>query len=176
MNIRIIINSITVFISICAFLVSIHTCYRQNKSNTLVANSNSIAIGANDLATKAMYSSTKFDIITAQTQWAMLKESYKKVDLDIFDWEANNEYKRDGKFVESVQELNTLLNDLNVPLNIRRLYEERHEKYITLKNVAEQYEPFKKRLANINFTLPAPPILPTIGNLHGGSTSGGGSN
>jgi len=140
-------------LSIIAIIVSIKTCSKQKESND-------IAKEANEIAKSAMNSSEKFDIINAETQWGMLKDSYDEIDQEVLTWENSNNLKRNGKAVESEEELVSLLDSLKVPTKIKRLYIKRHEKYQILKHVAEQYQPFEKRLANVDFILPSAPVLP----------------
>jgi Tfp pilus assembly protein PilO len=67
--------------------------------------------------------------------------------------------------------LETQLEKLHAPDEIRRLYRKRHEKFLVLQNVSEQYKPFEERLAHINFSLPSAPVLPRV-TLQGVSGSG----
>jgi len=144
---------VVVILSIIALSVSIRTCSKQEDSNKT-------ATDANRIAKSAMKSSEKFDIINAETQWGMLKDSYDEIDQEVLTWENSNNLKRNGKAVESEEELVSLLDDLEVPPKIISLYIKRHERYQSLKNVAEQYQPFKKRLANVDLVLPSAPVLP----------------
>jgi len=152
-------------LSIVAIIVSIKTCSEQKGSNL-------IAEEANEIAKSAMNSSAKFAIITAETQWGTLKDSYDETDQEVREWENNNGLKRDGKAVKSEEELVSVLDRLKAPPKIRRLYIKRHEKYAILRNVGDQYKPFEKRLANVDFVLPLAPVLPRV-TLKGVSISGG---
>ena len=87
-------------------------------------------------------------------------------------WENGNKLKRDGKSVATIAALEKHLEMLKAPNEIRRLYEIRHQKYEILVNVSNQYEPFKDRLAHVDFVLPAAPVLPKP-TLSGVSISGG---
>lgn len=169
---------IIVLLSVIAIVVSVKTCSKQEESNKLslrsseiAKESNQIAKEANEIAKLAMNSSAKFDIINAETQWGMLKDSYDEIDQEVLVWESKKGLKRDGKAVDSEEELASLLDRLKVPPNIRRLYIKRHEKFQILKNVGEQYKPFEERLANVNFVLPSAPVLPKA-TLSGVSGSG----
>ena len=142
---------ILVLLSIIAIVVSIKTCSKQKEANE---------------------TSEKFDIINAETQWGMLKDSYDEIDQEVLVWESSKGLKRDGRAVESEAEVVSLLDRLKVPPKIKRLYIKRHEKYQILKNVAEQYQPFENRLANLDFVLPSAPVLPGV-TLKGVSIGGG---
>ena len=153
---------VVVLLSIIAIIISIKICSKQNQSNDLAQNSNKIATEANRLATEASESSLKFDIINAETQWGILRDAYDEIDNRILTWENSKNLKRDGKSVDSIELLETQLEKLKVPSEIRRLYKIRHEKYKVLVNVSDQYKPFKERLAHIDFILPSAPVLPQV--------------
>jgi len=92
----------------------------------------------------------------------MLKDSYDEIDQEVLTWGNSNNLRRNGKAVEPKEEFVTLIDSLKVPPKIKRLYIKRHEKYQILKNVAKQYQPFEKRLANVDFVLPSAPVLPKV--------------
>lgn len=137
---------VIVFLSMIAIIVSIKTCSEQEGSNE-------IAKEANEIAKTAMNSSQKFDIINAETQWGMLKDSYDEIDQEVITWENSNNLKRNGKAVESEEELVSLLDSLKVPPKIKRLYIKRYEKYQILKNVAKQYQLFEKKISKCRFCI-----------------------
>jgi hypothetical protein len=160
-----------VILSIIAISVSIKTCSKQNASNELSQEANKIAKEANELAKETSDSSLKFSIINAEAQWGILRDSYDEIDYKILTWENSKGLKRDGKPADSMNSLETQLEKLNAPDDIRRLYRIRHEKYLVLQNVSEQYKPFEERLAHINFSLPSAPVLPSV-TLRGVGGSG----
>ena len=160
---------IVVLLSMIAIIVSIRNCSKQNESNNLaqVANdlalkANTTSLAANRLAKEAFESSSKFDIINAETQWGLIRDAYDEIDFKILTWENSKNLKRSGKSVKSIEQLELILEALKVPNEIRRLYRIRHEKYQILMNVSDQYKPFKKRLLNIDFILPSAPVLPKV--------------
>ena len=163
---------VVVVLSVVAIGVSIGTCIKQNDSNKLAESSNKIAAKANSLAEETSKSSLKFSIINAETQWGTLRDSYDEIDNQVLTWENSKKLKRDGKSADSMELLETQLEKLSVPNEIRRLYRARHEKYMVLRNVSDQYKPFKERLAHIDFILPSAPVLPSTATLSGVSMSG----
>jgi hypothetical protein len=158
-------DCIVVFLSIIAVIISIMTCSKQNQSNALSKESNEIANKANELAKETSVSSLKFDIINAEAQWGILRDSYDEIDYKILTWEKSQGLKRDGKPAKSMNSLKMQLEKLHAPNEIMRLYSIRHGKYMVLQNVSEQYKPFEERLAHIDFSMPSAPVLPrgTIG-------------
>jgi hypothetical protein len=153
-------DNIAILVSLFAIILSLKTCSQQNKTNELSQDANKIAQEANKLAKDTSDSSLKFTIINAEAQWDTLRDSYDEVDYKILTWEKSKNLKRDGTSVDSLQFLEKYLDKLKPPEDIKRLYRMRHEKYIVLKNVAEQYKPFEERLTHINFLLPSAPVLP----------------
>ena len=167
-------DCIVVLLSIIAISVSIKTCSKQNQSNELSNTSNIIANEANKLSEKTSDSSLKFNIINAESQWGILRDSYEEIDYEILSWENSKRLKRDGKPAGSMESLETQLKKIHAPDEIQRLYRIRHEKYLVLQNVSVQYKPFEERLAHINFSLPSAPVLPSGASMSGGGSGGGG--
>ncbi|MDB4303400.1 hypothetical protein N9934_01235 [Desulfosarcina sp.] len=151
---------IVILLSGVAIWVSIGTCSKQKDSNKIALQANKLATEANKLAEKVYESSSKFDIINAETQWGILKDAFDEIDYKILMWENGKKLIRDGKSVATIAALEKHLEMLKVPNEIKRLYEIRHQKYEILVNVSNQYEPFKDRLAHVDFVLPAAPVLP----------------
>ena len=156
---------VVIGLSRIALIVSTWTFSEHNPSNKLASD-------ANKLSKETSESSLKFSIIEAENTWRQIRDAYDEIDDKILSWENDKKLIRDGLPSESINALELLLDKLNVPREVRRLYIKRHEKYDILQNVSDQYQPFKERLAHIDFKLPAPPVLPGVTTKDGGGSAG----
>ncbi len=148
----------------------------SSKSNTIAQEANSItkralveslakaqdatllAKESNNLSKEALSSSKKYWDVNAQVVWNTLKDAYDEAEKKVLEWERKNKYRRKGKPVKSYQELNDFL--VKLPDEAKPLYRKRFDKRQSLIKASDVYMPFRERLSNIDFLLPAPPRLP----------------
>ncbi len=181
----------SIVISIGASLAALYFSYESNQlaskasetateANETASKANKIASKANDIATEqssiaksTLEESQAFNIITAENQWNSALSAYEEIDDQLLEWEKLNQLERKGSPIESVpiQDLKPkIIEDKNTtyPKEIIKLYHKRSVRYFSLLNMANQYAPFKARLAQDFFAIaPPPPKLPSGTIFHG---------
>ncbi len=140
---------------------------------------------ANENAEKMLVETVKFSIIAAEAVWMQQMERYTEIDNQIKEIELKMKLKRDGDTRISRKKLESKLKKLKLGSSDISKYIIRYDLYESLKNISEQYEPFKDRIAGANFTLPKYPKFPKRGRwfmigggqpgISGGNTFGIGS-
>ncbi len=120
-----------------------------------------VAIRSCIISQEASNSSKTFGEINAEVQWSNLLKSYHDVNEEIKEWEQGQKFEKVDVVVKSYDEMEKALKPIGAPQRIKRLYMRRFESYQSLENMAKLYEPVKERLKRIDFTLPAPPRLPS---------------
>jgi len=124
------------------------------------------------IASQALSTSQQFGSINAEVQWASLRSAFLNLNEKIREWEKSQPFSKDVINIESFEQLKKHLEVLKAPSDLVQLYAERHEKYESLKRVADLYAPVRDSLKRIDFSIPEAPKIPTRRIAGGGTIAG----
>jgi hypothetical protein len=109
--------------------------------------------------------SERLGSIEAWAAWDSLMSEFLEVENYLVRWEQRHGLRRDTDAAHSISELEERLEALEksseLPETIRLLYLKRQKKYEILLKLKEAIEPYAGQYVQIDFTLPAPPKLPS---------------
>ena len=144
---------------------SISMLVKSSKELTGTKNDLETAQRALKIAKDAKKQSEKFGVVQAWAIWDSVIEEFSEIEHYLIRWEEKNALMRDSSAAQSLEaserNLKSLNKDTNFPSNIKSLYLKRHRKYEILVKLREAFEPVAGRYEHIDFTLPAPPRLPS---------------
>lgn len=104
---------------------------------------------------------TELARIDAEAQWSVQYQAFVEADRRIIEWEGKRGFQRAGPPADSISDLRSRLEPLDLPADIARDYEARHLAYDSMQRFAEQYTPFSSRLGDLQLSLPKAPGLPS---------------
>jgi hypothetical protein len=109
--------------------------------------------------------SERLGSIQAWAVWDSLMAEFLEVENYLVRWEQRHGLRRDTDAAQSISELEERLEALGksseLPETIKLLYLKRQKKYEILLKLKEAIEPYAGQYVQIDFTLPAPPKLPS---------------
>jgi hypothetical protein len=115
------------------------------------------------MARETKEQSERISSIQAWASWDSLMAEFLEVENYLLRWEQRHGLKRDSDAARSIAELEERLGakSSELPEAIRQLYLKRQKKYEILLKLKEAVEPYAGRYAQMDFTLPPPPKLPS---------------
>jgi hypothetical protein len=109
--------------------------------------------------------SERLGSIQALAAWDSLMAEFLEIENYLLRWEQRHGLRRDRDAVRSVSELEKRLEAFGksseLPEAIRLLYLKRQKKYEIMLKLKEAIEPYAGQYVQMDFTLPAPPKLPS---------------
>jgi hypothetical protein len=138
-------------------------------TNGLAVEANERAQRAVKIAKDAKAHSEKLGAVQAWAVWEILMSDFLEIENYLKRWEEKSAFKRELPPAETVNELEGRLEALekriNLPKTIKALYLERQRKYEILKRVKEAFGSHSDRFVKGDFSLPAPPKLPSAASM-----------
>jgi hypothetical protein len=109
--------------------------------------------------------SQRLGSIQAWAAWDSLTAEFLEIDSYLLRWERTHGLRRDRDAVRSISELEKRLEAFEksseLPEAIRLLYLKRQKKYEIMIKLKEAVGPYAGQYVQMDFTLPAPPKLPS---------------
>lgn len=113
---------------------------------------------SNRIAKKALLQAEHFGAIQAMNTFRIMESDYMNLDTEISDWEKSNNIKRDSVAPSSNKDnqdiLKKIFKQFNVPDEIQYKYIKRDRLRTMMADVIEDYLPYAKQFARLDFQLP----------------------
>ena len=113
---------------------------------------------SNRIAKKALLQAENFGAIQAMNTFRIMESDYMDLDTEISDWEKSNNIKRYSVAPSSNQDnqdiLKKIFKQYNVPHEIQYKYIKRDRLRTMMADVIEDYLPYAKQFARLDFKLP----------------------
>lgn len=126
---------------------------------------NKMAQRAIKIAGEAKAQSERLGSVQAWATWESLLAEFLEIEHYLRRWEERHGFRRVTPAAQSMTELERLLEGVgesrNLPPTIKALYLKRHRKYQILMKLKQAIEPYADQYVQIDFSLPAPPKLPS---------------